>query len=187
MKLRSLAALLLALALVGCGWFDKKGEIDVTADWSAQRLYNEAKEEMSGGNWNKAVQLFEKLEARYPFGRYAQQAQLEIAYAYYKDKDTASAIAAAERFIKLHPNHPNVDYAFYIRGLTNYEQRVGFMERMMPSRVRDRDQTAARLRERGLEESTLVFFFSDNGGPTPSTTSGTAASARSSFSSTARA
>src|SRR5512139_292923 len=127
MKLRSLAALLLALALVGCGWFDKKGEIDVTADWSAQRLYNEAKEEMSGGNWNKAVQLFEKLEARYPFGRYAQQAQLEIAYAYYRDNEPASAVAACDRFIKLHPNHPNVDYAYYLKGVVNFNEDMGIL------------------------------------------------------------
>jgi outer membrane protein assembly factor BamD len=100
----------LALALTGCAWWDKlTAEQDETAGWSAQRLYSEAKDAMNNSNWATAVKYFEKLEARYPFGRYAQQAQLDSAYAHYRDGEPASAIAACDRFIKLHPNHPNVD------------------------------------------------------------------------------
>ncbi len=92
------------------------------------------------------------MTTRYPFGRYTEQAQLELAYAYHKGGNPEAALSTADRFIRTYPSHPNVDYAFYIRGLTNYEQRVGFMERMMPSRVRDRDQTAARESFRDFDE-----------------------------------
>jgi outer membrane protein assembly factor BamD len=84
---------------------------DETRGWSAQKLYSEAKSEMNDGGYEKAIKYFELLEARYPYGRYAQQAQIEVAYAYFKASEPASSIAACERFIKLHPNHPNVDYA----------------------------------------------------------------------------
>ena len=73
--------------------------------------------------------MFEKLEARYPYGRYAQQAQLEVAYAYYKSNEQASAVAACERFIKLHPNHPNVDYAYYLKGLACFSEDLGLLGR----------------------------------------------------------
>ena len=68
-------------------------------------------------NWEKAIKYLEKLEARYPYGRFAQQAQLDVAYAYWKSGERASAVAAADRFIKLYPNHANVDYAWYLKGL----------------------------------------------------------------------
>ena len=74
----------------------------------------------------KPSSTFEKLEARYPYGRYAQQAQIEIAYAYYKANEPASALAACDRFIKLHPNHPNVDYIYYLKGLVNFNDDLGF-------------------------------------------------------------
>src|ERR671914_926552 len=82
---------------------------DETVGWSAQRLYGEAKDAMSNKDWPRAVRYLEKLEARYPYGRFAQQAQLEIAYCHYKDGERASAIAAVDRFIKMYPNHANAD------------------------------------------------------------------------------
>ena len=103
-------ALILALLITGCGLLPEVQ--DETKGWSAQKLYAEAKDQMTDGGYEKAIQYFEKLEARYPYGRYAQQAQIEIAYAYYKANEPASAIAACDRFIKLHPNHPNVDYVY---------------------------------------------------------------------------
>lgn len=100
---------------------------DETKGWSAQKLYTEAKTEMADANYEKAIQYFEKLEARYPYGRYAQQAQIEVAYAYYKANEPASAIAACDRFIKLHPNHPNVDYVYYLKGLVNFNDDLGLL------------------------------------------------------------
>ena len=136
--MRSSLALILALCLTACGLLPE--QVDETKGWSANKLYTEAKINLSEGNYEKAIKLYEKLEARYPYGRFAQQAQLEIAYAYYKDKDVASAIAAADRFIKLHPNHPNVDYAYYLKGLANFNDDLGLMGKLAGS-VTGQDMT----------------------------------------------
>src|SRR4026208_66562 len=118
----SVLALLLALAAAGCSSLREKDE---TQGWSAQRLYGEAKDEMYSRNWEKAIKYLEKLEARYPYGRFAQQAQLDVAYAYGKSGERASAVAAADRFIKLYPNHTSVDYAWYLKGLVNFNENSG--------------------------------------------------------------
>jgi outer membrane protein assembly factor BamD len=105
------SSLLLAavvLVLTGCGIFSGQ-DPDETIGWSAQRLYGEAKDHMASKQWDQAIKMFEKLEARFPYGRFAQQAQLETAYCYYKAEDRAAALAAADRFIKLYPNHQNID------------------------------------------------------------------------------
>ena len=119
----SVLALLLALVAGGCA--SLSSEKDETVGWSAQRLYGEAKDEMYSRNWEKAIKYLEKLEARYPYGRFAQQAQLDVAYAYWKSGERASAVAAADRFIKLYPNHTNVDYAWYLKGLVNFNENQG--------------------------------------------------------------
>jgi outer membrane protein assembly factor BamD len=111
-----LLPLVLAVLVGSCTSLEK----DPTAKWDADRLYNEARTELQAGAWTKARELYEKLEARYPFGRYAQQAQIEIAYCYYKEGETAEAISATDRFLKLNPNSPNADYVYYLRGLINF-------------------------------------------------------------------
>jgi outer membrane protein assembly factor BamD len=136
------AAAVLALLLSGCGLLPEK--VDETKDWSASKLYSEARDELSSGNYEKAVQYFEKLESRYPFGTYAQQAQMEVAYAYYRQGDQPQALAAVDRFIKLHPNHPNVDYMYYLRGLINFNDRVGFLDFLSKQDPSERDPKAAR-------------------------------------------
>jgi outer membrane protein assembly factor BamD len=135
-------ALFLALWLAGCSLLPEVQ--DETKGWSAQKLYGAAKEAMADGGYEQAVKYFEKLEARYPYGRYAQQAQLEIAYAYYKENEPASAIAACDRFIKLHPNHPNVDYAYYLKGLVNFNGELGYIGYVVKQDLSDRDPKAAR-------------------------------------------
>ena len=87
---------------------------------------------------------FEKLEARYPYGRYAEQAQIEIAYAQWKDGNRASAIAAADRFIKLYPNHPNVDYAYYLKGLVNFNENTGLLSGLANPDMSERDPKGTR-------------------------------------------
>ena len=87
---------------------------------------------------------FEKLESRYPFGTYAQQAQMEIAYAHYRQGEAPEALAAVDRFIKLHPNHPNVDYMYYLRGLINFNDRSGFLSFLTKQDPSERDSKAAR-------------------------------------------
>ncbi len=141
--LSTLAAIAgLCFALSGCSLLP--GEQDETKGWSAAKLYNEAKGELDSGGYEKAIKLYEKLEARYPYGQFAQQAQIEIAYAYYKDKETASAIAAADRFIKLYPNHANLDYAYYLKGLANFNEDLGMMGMVSGQDLTERDPKAAR-------------------------------------------
>jgi outer membrane protein assembly factor BamD len=157
---RVLGSALLAatLALGGCGLLPEVQ--DETAGWSAQKLYAEAKDNLSRGNYERAVQLFETLESRYPFGRFAQQAQLEVAYAYYKDNEPISAIAACDRFIKLHPNHPNVDYAYYLKGLVNFNDDLGMLGNLVDQDMSERDPRAAR--EAFLAFKELVTRFPDS-------------------------
>jgi outer membrane protein assembly factor BamD len=139
---RSLLAALLLLTLVACGGLNSSD--DETLGWSAQKLYGEAKDAMSSKDWPKAIKYLEKLEARYPYGRYAQQAQLEVAYCQWKDGERASAIAAVDRFIKLYPNHPNVDYAWYLKGLINFNETLGVLWWLTTPDVSDRDPRGAR-------------------------------------------
>ncbi len=120
MKASVMTSLILsAVLLAGCA-STKDKEADETSNWSAQRLFAQASQDLDQGNYSSSIKLFESLESRYPYGHYAQQAQLEIAYAYYKNSEPASAVEACDRFIKMHPNHPNVDYAYYLKGLSNF-------------------------------------------------------------------
>ncbi|MFC5510217.1 outer membrane protein assembly factor BamD [Massilia jejuensis] len=130
------------LSLSGCGLLPEKA--DETAKWSAEKLYAEAREEMAGARYEAAIKLFQRLEANYPFGTYATQAQMEIAYAHYKSQDQAEALAAVERFIKLHPNHPQVDYMYYLRGLINFNDQIGFLSVIYSQDPTERDPKATR-------------------------------------------
>lgn len=152
-------ALLLGLAAIfaACTNEDK---YDETRDWSAEKLYREAKDELIAGNYKKAIGYYEKLEARYPYGKLAQQAQLEIAYAFFKDKDPISALAASDRFIKLHPNHPNVDYAYYLKGLVNFNEDMGLLGGISGQDMSERDPKAARESFEAFKE--LVTRFPDS-------------------------
>ena len=104
-------------------------------------MYTEAKTTLKDQNYESAIKKFESLQARYPYGRYAQQAQLEIAYAYYKQNEAESAIAAADRFIKQYPNNPHVDYAYYLKGLANFHGGTGLFG--MQGDPTERDPKAA--------------------------------------------
>ncbi len=146
----------LVYALVtGCSWFGE--EQDLTKDWSEVRLYSAAKERLENKDYEQAIGYYEKLESRYPFGPYSQQAQLDVTYAYYKQDEPASAIAAADRFIKLHPRHPNVDYAYYIKGLANYVKTGGFLSRIISKDYSKRDTGAAVEAFRDFNELTRRF------------------------------
>ncbi|MDX5363223.1 MAG: outer membrane protein assembly factor BamD [Pseudazoarcus pumilus] len=138
--LRSLAVISAALA-AGCGLLPE--QIDETVGWSAQRIHAEARAAMTEGGYDRAIELLEKLEARYPFGRFAQQAQIEIAYAYYKTGEREMALAAADRFIRLHPNHPSVDYAFYLKGLVNFNENLGLLGFISNQDLSERDPKGA--------------------------------------------
>lgn len=142
MRLLRLASLLLTLfAFSGCSLLPD--QVDETKGWSAQRFYNEAKSAMADGDYEKAIKYFEGLEARYPFGQYALQSQLDVAYAYYQDDKPEAAIASANRFIKLHPRNPHVDYAYYLKGIVNFNRNLGFINRFVPTDTAQRDAGTA--------------------------------------------
>lgn len=148
-------SLFIVLWLAGCGLLPQAVDEDKNA--SAQKLYGIATEAMSGQDYEKAVKYFELLEARFPFGRYAQQAQLEVAYAYFKAREPASAIAACDRFIKLHPNHPNVDYAYFLKGLVNFNEELGVLGYVVIQDLSDRDPKAARDAFEAFKELSTKF------------------------------
>jgi outer membrane protein assembly factor BamD len=133
---------------------------DETAGWSANKLYSEAKDALDGGDYTRAVKLYEKLEGRYPFGRYAQQAQIDTAYANYKDGETAAALAAVDRFIQLHPSHPNIDYAYYLKGLINFNDNLGWLGRFSGQDLSERDPKAARAAYDAFQ--TLITRYPDS-------------------------
>jgi len=101
---------------------------DLTEDWTAKEFYEEATEAMDAGEFQTAIKNLETLEARFPFDQYAKQAQLDIAYAYYKFEEPDSTISAINRFMRLHPRDPNLDYAYYLKGLTNFTRGSGFLD-----------------------------------------------------------
>lgn len=156
--MRSSLALILVLCVSACGLLPE--QVDETKGWSAQKLYSSAKDKLDGGQFEAAVKMYEKLESRYPYGRFAQQGQLDIAYAYYKDKEIASAVTAAERFIKLHPNHPNVDYAYYLRGLANFNDDLGLLGSYAGQDMSERDPKSAREAFNAFKD--LVTRFPDS-------------------------
>ena len=139
---RLLTPIFIALAIAGCSSFGDKP--DETVGWSAGKLYSEAKDAQNDGAWDKASKMLEKLEARYPYGRFAQQAQLELGYVYWKAGESGSALAACDRFIKLHPNHPAVDYVYYLKGLINFNEDLGLTGMISTQDPTERDPKAAR-------------------------------------------
>jgi len=151
--LQLLSIALLALFLQACAIFGDPTELDDTKGWQADRIYAEGAEKMQDKDYDKAIGYFQKLESRFPHGVYATQAQLEIAYAYYKKDDPISCVAAADRFIKLHPNHPNVDYAYYLKGLASFNER-GIIEKYTAQEISDRDPKALKLSFAAFKELT---------------------------------
>jgi outer membrane protein assembly factor BamD len=139
---RVATALLLGatLALAGCNTVQR----DPTAKWDADRLYQEAKGEMLISTWKAAREYLEKLEARFPFTRHAQQAQIEITYTFYKEGESAQAISAADRFLKLNPNHPSADYVQYLKGLASFNDDLGLFGRAFGQDPSTRDPKAMR-------------------------------------------
>jgi outer membrane protein assembly factor BamD len=150
-------SVLFSLVVIGCSTPE---QIDTTLGWTPEKLILEAKDEMSSGAWGKAIPLWEKLEARYPFGKYAQQAQIEIAYCHYKDNERGQALVAIDRFIRLNPSSEAIDYAYYLRGLVNFNEQQGFLSGIGGQDLSERDLKAAR--EAFDSFKTLVTRFPDS-------------------------
>ena len=137
----SMAAVITLTA--SCSWLSTVND-DKTINWSADKLYTEARDSLDNSNWSQAEEYYTKLESRYPFGRYAQQAQIEMAYAYWKDGDPAQAIQACDRFLRSYPNHPASDYVLYMKALATLNEDDGFFARLTRQDISDRDAQAAR-------------------------------------------
>lgn len=135
--MQNLLLLVFSLFLVACAAPEKK-------EISEQEYYESAQEAQKHNNYYLAVERLQEMESRYPFGRYAEQAQLELVYAQYQSGDMEGTKATAERFIRLHPQHNNADYAYYMRGLATYNQGVGLVERFFPTDQTQRDPGPAR-------------------------------------------
>ena len=118
-------------------------EEDATETLSAKLLYEEARSLLDSGNYAAAVETYNKLETRYPFGEYAQQSLLDLAYSYYKQEDADQAITTINRFIKLYPQNPHIDYAYYLKGLTNFNRDKGLTKRFLPIDESQRDPSPA--------------------------------------------
>jgi outer membrane protein assembly factor BamD len=148
--LKSLFICWLALSLAGCESlknfsFNKDSETeDEYKDWNVEKFRKEAQTAVEAGSYEKAVKIYEALEARYPFGETSAQTQLDVAYAYYKSGDAEASVAAADRFIKINPRNPSVDYAYYLKGLVNYNRGFGFVDRFLPTDTSQRDISTAK-------------------------------------------
>lgn len=141
--MRHSLALILLLSLTACSYFTPLPGEGPTKARPAADIYADAMSEMHDGNYDNSVKLLEGLQAHYPYGRYAQQAQLEIAYAYYKQDEQESALSAADRFIKQYPNSPHVDYAYYLKGLINFNEDLGYFGDIIQQDLADRDPKGA--------------------------------------------
>jgi len=148
--------LLIVLMLTGCSGLDK----DPTADWSAKDFYEEARRDLDAGEFQSAIKNLETLEARFPFDKYAKQAQLEVAYSYYKFDEPDAAISAADRFVRLNPRDPNIDYVYYLKGLINFERGSGLLDSWFP-RDQAKHETET-LKNSFNDFATLVRRFPDS-------------------------
>ena len=158
-RMPQLTAMIGAICLVVAGCSTTPTP-DKTANWSPNRIYAEAKDEANSGAYEKAVPLYEKLEGRAAGTPLAQQAQIDKAYAQYKGGEQAQAIATLDRFIKLHPASPALDYAFYLKGLVNFNDSLGIFSFIAKQDLSERDQKAAKESFESFRE--LVSRFPDS-------------------------
>lgn len=142
--------------LAGCS----STPVDKTAGWSPNKIYAEAKDEMNSGAYDKAVLMFEKLEGRAAGTPLAQQAQVDKAYAHYKAGESAQALATLDRFIKLHPSSPALDYALYLKGIINFNDDLGMFSAITRQDLSERDQKAAKESFEAFKE--LVTKYPDS-------------------------
>ncbi|MFK7864771.1 MAG: outer membrane protein assembly factor BamD [Pseudohongiellaceae bacterium] len=152
---------LLALFLTGCGLFGGDEDEDQFANLSSEeQFYQLALDRLNSQNFRGAIETYQALESRFPFGRFAAQAQIEVVYAYYRNNDLEAARAAADRFIRLHPENDNIDYAFYMKGLSSFSEGSGFINRFLPVDQTKRDP--GRARESFADFSQLLALYPDS-------------------------
>lgn len=136
---RTLTLLALVLALGACSSTEED-----FGDTDEQRIYDIGVRSVAAGNWDRAIAAFNQIEAAFPFGRYAAQSQLELIYAYYKANQAEAARATADRFIRLYPDNPNIDYVYYMKGMAFYTEDSPILGRWLPTDPAKRDPGKAR-------------------------------------------
>jgi outer membrane protein assembly factor BamD len=153
--------LLMSLTLTGCGLFGGDEERDEFSGLTnEEQFYRRALDQLNSQNFSGSIATYQALESRFPFGRFAEQSQIEIVYAYYRNSDLEAARAAADRFIRLHPDSENIDYAYYMKGLSSFTQDSGFLNRFLPIDQTKRDP--GRARESFGDFAQLVALYPDS-------------------------
>ncbi|PCH59928.1 MAG: outer membrane protein assembly factor BamD [SAR86 cluster bacterium] len=151
----------LCLSLASCNLFNRDRDRDEFTGLSTEeQFYRRALEQLNSQNFLGAISTYQALESRFPFGRFAEQAQIELVYGYYRNNNLEAARAAADRFIRLHPESPNVDYAYYMKGLASFTENGGLVRRFIPIDPTKRDP--GRSRESFTEFSQLLALFPDS-------------------------
>ena len=158
--IRILNISLLAFVLAGCGLFGGEERDEFEGLTTEEQFYRRALEQLNRQNFTGAISTYQALESRFPFGRFAAQAQIEIVYAYYRNGDEEAARAAADRFIRLHPENENIDYAYYMKGLASVNDRSGFFDRIVPVDYTKRDTGLAQ--ESFNDFSQLLALYPDS-------------------------
>ncbi len=151
---------ILLLLLSGCSLFDGEEEDEFAGLSTEEQFYQRALGQLNGQNFRGSISTYQALESRFPFGRFAAQAQIEIVYAYYRNQDMEAARAAADRFIRLHPDNENVDYAYYMKGLASFEDGSGFFSRFLPIDHTKRDP--GRAQESFSDFAQLLALYPDS-------------------------
>ncbi len=149
--MHNLVFFLVIFLLSSCSYFEEKE--DETKDWDADRLYSEAKGNLDAGFYSDAVDYYQRLESRYPFGEHAQQSLLDLAYGYFKSEEHDASIAACNRFIKLYPQNIHVDYAYYLKGLASFNKGKASVQRFIPNEIVDESQ-----RDTGAAQEAFQYF-----------------------------
>ncbi|MDD9959334.1 MAG: outer membrane protein assembly factor BamD [Gammaproteobacteria bacterium] len=158
---KSFLYLFMVVAISGCGLFGDDEDNDEFAGLSTEeQFYERALDQLNGQNFRGAITTYQALESRFPFGRFAEQAQIEIVYAYYRNDDMEAARAAADRFIRLHPDSENIDYAHYMRGLSSFVDGGGLFNRFIPVDHTKRDP--GRAQESFNDFAQLLALYPDS-------------------------
>lgn len=158
--MRVLVLLVLSLLLMSCSIFDREDRDEFASLSTEEQFYTTAQRALRARNYRAAIATYQALESRFPFGRFAAQGQLELIYAYYRNLDLAAARTAADRFIRLHPDNPNIDYAYYMKGMSSFAEDSGFLARFLPTDPSKRDP--GRARDAFAEFSLLLALYPDS-------------------------
>jgi len=147
------APLALVAALAGCAASESEKALNTPVD----KLYADAMEDVESGNYDKAIKELDRIEGKAAGSILAQQAQLELGYLYWKTNDKTNALSTLDRFIKLHPSSPALDYALYLRGIVNFNDDLGWLSSLSGQQLYERDQAAARESYQSFKQLTEQF------------------------------